>query len=105
MKCKGQTMRLALLALLLIPQIAAAQAGRFLVASGDAVLVRGSQEIAATPGTAVQAGDTIRVGPRSNVQIRMSDGSIFALRADTILRIDEYVHTGGERDRSIFSLV
>jgi hypothetical protein len=98
-------MRLVLLALLLIPQIAAAQAGRLLVASGDAVVVRGSQEIAATPGTAVQPGDTIRVGPRSNVQIRMSDGSIFALRADTILRIDEYVHTGGERDRSIFSLV
>ena len=100
-------MRIALLVLLLAPALACAQAGRFLLAAGEVTLVRGGKEIRAVAGTAVQTGDTIRVGPRSNVQLRMSDQAIVSLRANTEFRIDEYVYSGrGEdSDRSVFSLI
>jgi hypothetical protein len=100
-------MRIALLLLLLAPAVALAQAGRFLLAVGEVTLVRGSQQIRATPGTAVQAGDLIRVGARSNVQLRMSDQSIISLRSNTEFRIDEYSFTGrgDDSDRSVFSLL
>lgn len=100
-------MRTILLVLLLAPSLACAQAGRLLLAAGDVIIVRGAQEIRATAGTALQSGDTIRVGPRSNAQLRMSDESIIALRADTLFRIDEYAYAGpnDESSRGIFSLV
>jgi hypothetical protein len=100
-------MRTALLLLVITPGLAFAQAGRFLLSAGEVTLVRAAQEIRPAAGAAVEPGDTIRVGPRSNVQIRMSDGSIISLRSDTVFRIDEYVYSGrGEdSDRSIFSLV
>jgi len=100
-------MRAALLLLLLAPALACAQAGRFLLAAGEVTLVRGGKEIRAVAGTPVETGDTIRVGPRSNVQLRMSDQAIVSLRANTEFRIDEYVYSGrGEdSDRSVFSLI
>jgi hypothetical protein len=100
-------MRAALLLLLLAPALACAQAGRFLLAAGEVTLLRGGKEIRAVAGTAVEQGDTIRVGPRSNVQLRMSDQAIVSLRANTEFRIDEYVYSGrGEDgDRSVFSLI
>ena len=100
-------MRAALLLLCFIPAVASAQAGRFLLAVGEVTLVRGSQQIRAAPGTAVEAGDLIRVGARSSVQLRMSDQSIVSLRSNTEFRIDEYSFTGrgDESDRSVFSLL
>lgn len=100
-------MRAALLLVLLAPALACAQAGRLLLAVGDITIVRGAEEMRATTGTAVRSGDTLRVGPRSNLQLRMSDASIIALRANTVFRIDEYAYTdtGHAANRSVFSLV
>jgi len=101
-------MRTALLLLLLLvaPGLALAQAGRFLLVSGEAALVRGAQEIAAAVGTPVHVGDTIRVGARSNVQIRMTDESIIALRSNSVFRVDEYIYSEkAEESRSVFSLL
>jgi hypothetical protein len=99
-------MRITLLLLLALPSIALGQAGRFLLAAGEVTVVRGAQEIRAATGTPVEAGDTIRVGPRSNVQLRMSDRQIIALRANTVFRIDDYAYSGGgDGDRSIYSLL
>ena len=83
-------MRNSLLLLLLIPTLACAQAGRLLLAAVEVTIVRAGQEIRAAAGTAVQSGDTLRVGARSNAQLRMSDESIIALRQNTEFRIDEY---------------
>jgi hypothetical protein len=107
MNSEETRMRAALLLLLLAPALACAQAGRFLLAAGDVTLVRGGKEIRAVAGAAVEAGDTIRVGPRSNVQLRMSDQAIVSLRANTEFRIDEYVYSGrgDDSDRSVFSLI
>lgn len=99
-------MRTLLLALLLLPCIAAAQAGRFLLAVGEVAVVRGGGEFRPAAGTPVHPGDLIRLGARSNAQIRLSDESIIALRAGTEMRIDAYAYSGrAEESRSFFSLV
>ena len=101
------TIRLALVALALVPALAQAQAARVLLAVGDVVAVRAGQEVRLAPGTAIQSGDTIRVGPASNAQIRMSDESIVALRERTVFRIDEYSYSGqvDGSEKSFFSLL
>ncbi len=94
-----------LLILLSAPGLALAQAGRFLLAVGDVAVARGQAEIRAATGTPVQSGDTIRVGPASNAQIRMTDESIVGLRPGTVLRIDAYEYSGQAEPRSLFSLL
>src|SRR5713226_2478643 len=96
-----------LLGLLSAPGLALAQAGRFLLAAGDVVVARGPAEIRAATGTLVQAGDTIRVGPASNAQIRLTDESIVGLRPGTIFRLDEFAYSGqGDgNERSLFTLL
>jgi hypothetical protein len=100
-------MKTLLLLLLLLPGLAMAQAGRFLLAVGEVFVVRGAAETRAGIGTAVEAGDTIRVGPNSNAQVRFSDESIVGLRSGTVLRLDEYFFAGQAdgRERSVFSLI
>ena len=94
-----------LLILLSAPGLALAQAGRFLLAVGDVAVARGQAEIRAATGTPVQSGDTIRVGPASNAQIRMTDESIVGLRPGTVFRIDAYEYSGQAEPRSLFSLL
>src|SRR5712691_1640586 len=96
---------IVLLGLLSAPGLALAQAGRFLLAAGDVVVARGPAEIRAATGTLVQPGDTIRVGPASNAQIRMTDESIIGLRPGTVFGIDAYEYSGQAEPRSIFSLL
>src|SRR2546428_7372447 len=96
---------IVLLALVSAPGLALAQAGRFLLAVGDVAIARGPAEIRAATGTPVQSGDTIRVGPASNAQIRMTDESIVGLRPGTVFRIDAYEYSGQTEPRSIFSLL
>src|SRR3989440_6853462 len=93
------------LGLLCAPGLASAQAGRFLLAVGDVAVARGQAEIRAATGTPVQSGDTIRVGPASNAQIRMTDESSVGLRPGTVFRIDAYEYSGQAEPRSIFSLL
>src|SRR5947208_1338697 len=94
-----------LLILLSATGLALAQAGRFLLAVGEVAVARGQAEIRAATGTPVQSGDTIRVGPASNAQIRMTDESIVGLRPGTVFRIDAYEYSGQAEPRSIFSLL
>src|SRR5712691_4328945 len=96
-----------LLGILSAPGLALAQAGRFLLAIGDVVVARGPAEIRAATGTLVQSGDTIRVGPASNAQIRLADESIVGLRPGTIFRLDEFAYSGqGDgSERSLFTLL
>src|SRR5882762_8326070 len=98
---------IVLLALLSAPGLASAQAGRFLLAVGDVVVARGQAEIRAATGTPVRSGDTIRVGPASNAQIRLADESIVGLRPGTIFRLDEFAYSGqGDgNERSLFTLL
>src|SRR5260221_396813 len=85
---------LLLVAALLAPLPAQAQAGRFLLAVGDVFVTRGTSQVRAGTGTTVESGDTIRVGLSSNAQIRLTDESIISLRQNTIFRLDEYSYSG-----------
>lgn len=99
-------MRALLVALLLLPCAVHAQAGRFLLAVGEVSVLRAGGQFKPVAGTPIQPGDLIRLGTRSNAQIRLSDESIVALRAGTELRIDAYSYTGNaEESRSFFSLL
>lgn len=69
---------------------AAEPAGRLLFAHGDVQLVRGSEApVKVTRGAVVQVGDTIRTGINSSAQLRLSDGAMIALRADSVFRIEK----------------
>src|SRR6187399_196917 len=71
---------------------AAAQqaAGRVLIAVGTVSIERGAERLPAAVGTEVLRGDTLQVGPQSNLQVRMADESVVALRPDTTFRISEF---------------
>jgi hypothetical protein len=99
--------RFLLLAILLLPSFASAQAGRFILAVGDVLVMRGAAEIRAGAGTPVEAGDTIRVGPNSNAQVRFSDESIVGLRPGTVFRLDEYSYSGQNdgQEKTLISLL
>lgn len=82
-------------------------AGRVIAALGEVTISRGSEKLAATNGTQVFAGDTVRLGAQSNAQIYFTDASIVALRPDTEFRIGEYAFQGDqpEAGRAFFNLL
>ena len=101
---------LLLAAMLVAPGLSIAQpqdAGRVLVAVGDVTIVRGEQRIPVQADTAVRPGDMVVVGAQSNAQIRFTDDSIVALRAETAFRVTEYAYGGPESgaQRAFFDLL
>ena len=82
-------------------------AGKVLMAIGEVKVVRKGQSIALTRGAPIQSGDTLVTGVASNAQIRMSDGAIIALRAQTEFKIDEYKYNGKQdgSEKASLSLV
>lgn len=99
----------AVLALLAMPFAAQAadEAGTVLVAFGDVKAVDAAgKERALARRAAVYGGDTLVTGARGSAQVRFTDGSIMALKANTKFRIDEYRYQGNaESDSSIYSLI
>ena len=81
--------------------------GQVLVVAGDLFAVRAGKEIRLERNSGVQSGDTLRTAAGSNAQIRFSDGSIVALRPQTVFRVDEYKFSGKDdgNERGFFSLI
>ena len=71
-----------------------AEAGRILLALGDTKLIRKGQTTPLVKGATLQSGDTITTGVNSNLQLRLSDGAVMALRAQTEFKIDDYSFNG-----------
>ena len=71
-----------------------AEAGRILLALGDTKLIRKGQTTPLLKGATLQSGDTITTGVNSNLQLRLSDGAVMALRAQTEFKIDDYSFNG-----------
>src|ERR1700694_2767905 len=94
---------------LLAPGISFAQqdAGRVLVVAGNVTIMRAGQTIPAQAGTPVRSGDTVVVGSQSSAQVRFTDDSLVALRADTTFRVSEYAYAGQESgtQRALFDLL
>jgi hypothetical protein len=87
--------------------MAAQEAGRFQFVAGSVKVVSAQGvERPAAKGEGFSAGDTLVTGPDGTAQIRMSDGGLMAVRADTHLRLDQYVFSGREdgTERSLVSL-
>ena len=102
------TLSLASLSLLLAwgSLYAAEPAGRVLLLQGSAVAVRGAQEVALARGTSIESGDLLRVAADSSLQVRFTDESVVALRANTQFKIDDYQFSDqGAGDKSFFSLL
>jgi hypothetical protein len=71
-----------------------AEAGKVLMALGNVKVSRAGATTTLKKGDAVRAGDTIITGPTSNAQVRMSDGAIMAIGAQTEFKINEYTFNG-----------
>ena len=86
---------------------AAAPAGTVLLAIGEVRAIRNGVAVVLIKGSPVQAGDAVTTGNASNAQLRMSDGAIIALRAQTEFKIDEYQFNGKAdgSEKAVLSLV
>ena len=73
---------------------APADVGKVLMAIGEVKVSRGGQMIPITKGASIQAGDGVITGVASNAQLRMSDGAVIALRAQSEFKINEYNFNG-----------
>ena len=102
------TRSLAFLALMLsVPSIWAADAGRVLLAAGNAVVIRANQTIPLTRDSAIQEKDVLRTGPGSSLQVRFSDESLVSMRENSELSVDNYRFEGRENGNEmlVFRLV
>ena len=84
---------------------AQANAGQFLTAVGDVRVVAadGAQR---TPqrGTILREGETILTGAGALAQVRLLDGGLLSVRADTEMKIDRFAHAGQD-DRNSSLLI
>lgn len=92
--------RALLLLLPLLPALPgaahAADAGRVLLAAGDAVAIRDGRTVRLAVGATIEDRDVLRTGPDSNLQVRLTDESVLALKPGSVLAIEQYVY----RDRT-----
>jgi hypothetical protein len=71
-------------------------AGHVKTVSGGATIIRGAVTLAAAPGAAVYATDTLRTGADGAVGITMRDDTRLSLGPNSEVRIDRYVYAPGE---------
>ncbi|MES2188684.1 MAG: FecR family protein [Pseudomonadota bacterium] len=81
-------------------------AGKVLALAGTATIERAGQQVPLQPGASVESGDVLTVGDRSTLQVRFTDESVVALRANSQFRIEDYRFTkNAETDRSLLGLL
>ena len=81
-------------------------AGKVLVVAGTASIDRAGKQLPLIAGSAVETGDTLFVGDKSTLQVRFSDESIVALRANSQFKIENYkFDNNAETDRFEMGLV
>lgn len=79
-----------------IVQAQSAEAGKVLLSLGEVKVVRNGKTEPLAKGAGVQVGDAITTGVASNAQLRMSDGAVIAIRAQSEFKINEYKFSGKE---------
>ena len=81
-------------------------AGKVLIVAGTASIDRAGQQLPLIAGSAVESGDTLFVGDKSTLQVRFSDESVVALRANSQFKIENYkFDKNAETDRSVLGLI
>jgi len=88
----------AVLVLAATPVYAQAQApaGHIKTVTGGASIIRGGSAIAATPGAAIYATDTLRTGADGAVGVTLQDDTRVSLGASSEMRVDRYVYAPAE---------
>ena len=71
-------------------------AGQVKTVTGNAVLVRGDQEIALTPGAALREADSIRTDAESAVGLTLRDGTRLSLGPNTNLHMAQFTYAPAE---------
>lgn len=103
---KLSSMALAILAISGSSHVLATTAGRVLVVAGTASVERAGQLTPLVAGASVESGDTLTVGDKSTLQVRFTDESVVALRANSQFKIENYkFDKNAETDRSLMGLV
>ena len=103
---KLTTVALAVIAVSLNSQAVAQSAGRVLVVAGTASVERAGQLTPLLPGANIESGDTLSVGDKSSLQVRFTDESVVALRANSQFKIENYKFDKNvETDRSLMGLL
>jgi hypothetical protein len=70
-------------------------AGQFLSASGDVrIVARDGASRPAARGAELREGESIVTGPGALGQIRMADGTLMSVRADSEMKLDRFSYTG-----------
>ena len=83
----------------------AAPAGTVVGCSGQCFVESGGSRSALRLGQAVQVGDTVDVPAPGKLKLRMTDGSVVSVAADTRLTISAYgVDGAGQRQDTLLSL-
>ncbi|MGB4116185.1 MAG: FecR family protein [Polaromonas sp.] len=81
-------------------------AGKVLAVAGSATLDRAGQQLPLQVGVAVQSGDILAVGDKSTLQVRFTDESVVALRANSQFKIENYkFDKNADSDRSLMGLL
>ncbi|MES2509211.1 MAG: FecR family protein [Pseudomonadota bacterium] len=81
-------------------------AGRVLAVAGTATIERAGRQVTLVAGAPVESGDTFSVGEASTLQVRFTDESVVALRANSQFKIEEYrFEKNTETDRSLLGLI
>ncbi len=82
-------------------------AGKVLMAIGEVKVTRQGVTSALTKGATIESGDLVVTGIASNLQLRMIDGAVIALRSQTEFKIDQYKFNGKEdgTEKAVLSLV
>lgn len=103
---KTTTIAAAVLTLGSVANAWAVPAGKVLVVAGNATLERGGQQLPLLAGVQVESGDTLAVGDKSTLQVRFTDESVVALRANSQFKIENYkFDKNAESDRSLMGLL
>lgn len=81
-------------------------AGKVLAVAGSVTLDRAGQQLPLQVGAAVQSGDILAVGEKSTLQVRFTDESVVALRANSQFKIENYrFDKNADSDRSLMGLL
>ncbi len=91
----------ALLGMVTATAAGAEAVGRVKTSSGEAVIVRPSGTVDATPGAEVRLGDTLRTGAGSALGVTLLDESRLSLQANAELQVDEFVYQPSGGDGSL----
>lgn len=84
-----------------------AEAGRVLFVLGQAQVVRADGiALSAVKGLDVENGDTIKTENNGQVQLKMTDGGMIAVRPNSLFKIDDYEYNGDvKKDKTVYRLL